>query len=63
MGDQPTDALWGIGSKTSRKLADIGLANSGRARGGRRIDARVSVRSEDGSVAAPARDRRGAGRR
>ena len=25
MGGQPTDALWGIGSKTARKLADIGL--------------------------------------
>ena len=25
MGGQPTDALWGIGSKTARKLADLGL--------------------------------------
>jgi DNA polymerase-4 len=25
MGPQPTDALWGIGSKTARKLADIGI--------------------------------------
>ena len=25
MGDKPTDALWGIGSKTSRKLAELGI--------------------------------------
>ncbi|MDN5858464.1 MAG: DNA polymerase IV [Pseudonocardia sp.] len=25
MGDRPTDALWGIGTKTARKLADRGL--------------------------------------
>ena len=25
MGGRPTDALWGIGSKTARKFADIGL--------------------------------------
>jgi DNA polymerase IV len=25
MGDRPTDALWGIGRKTARKLADAGL--------------------------------------
>ena len=25
MGDRPTDALWGIGRKTSRKLADLGI--------------------------------------
>jgi DNA polymerase IV len=25
MGDRPTDALWGIGSKTARKLAALGL--------------------------------------
>jgi DNA polymerase-4 len=26
LGDQPTDALWGIGTKTSRKLAEMGIA-------------------------------------
>ncbi len=26
MADRPTDALWGIGSKTAKKLADIGLS-------------------------------------
>jgi DNA polymerase IV len=26
MGDRPTGALWGIGPKTARKLADLGLA-------------------------------------
>ncbi len=26
MGHRPTDALWGIGAKTSRKLADLGIA-------------------------------------
>ena len=26
MGDRPTDALWGIGTKTARKLAALGLA-------------------------------------
>jgi DNA polymerase-4 len=25
MGDRPTDALWGIGRKTARKLADLGI--------------------------------------
>jgi DNA polymerase-4 len=25
MGDRPTDALWGIGSKTARKLAGLGI--------------------------------------
>ena len=25
MGDRPTDALWGIGSRTSRKLAELGI--------------------------------------
>ena len=25
MGDRPTDALWGIGRKTARRLADLGL--------------------------------------
>jgi DNA polymerase-4 len=25
MGDRPTDALWGIGSKTARKLAELGI--------------------------------------
>ncbi len=25
LGDQPTDALWGIGAKTARRLADIGI--------------------------------------
>src|SRR6195952_510927 len=25
MGDRPTDGLWGIGRKTARKLADLGL--------------------------------------
>ena len=25
MGDRPTDALWGIGSRTARKLAELGL--------------------------------------
>ena len=25
MGERPTDALWGIGAKTARKLADLGL--------------------------------------
>lgn len=25
MGDRPTDALWGIGPKTARKLADLGV--------------------------------------
>ncbi len=25
MGDKPTDALWGIGTKTARKLADLGI--------------------------------------
>jgi DNA polymerase-4 len=25
MGPQPTDALWGVGAKTARKLADIGI--------------------------------------
>lgn len=26
MGDRPTDALWGIGAKTARKLAELGLS-------------------------------------
>ncbi|WP_214368691.1 DNA polymerase IV [Pseudonocardia sp. H11422] len=26
MGERPTDALWGIGRKTARKLADLGLS-------------------------------------
>lgn len=26
MGDRPTDALWGVGDKTSRKLAEMGIA-------------------------------------
>jgi nucleotidyltransferase/DNA polymerase involved in DNA repair len=26
LGDLPTDALWGIGSKTARKLAELGIA-------------------------------------
>ena len=26
MGDRPTDALWGIGAKTARKLAGIGIS-------------------------------------
>lgn len=26
MGDRPTDALWGIGRKTARKLADLGVS-------------------------------------
>jgi DNA polymerase-4 len=26
MGDRPTDALWGVGSRTARKLADMGIA-------------------------------------
>jgi DNA polymerase-4 len=26
MGDRPTDALWGIGSKTARRLAALGIA-------------------------------------
>jgi nucleotidyltransferase/DNA polymerase involved in DNA repair len=26
LGDRPTDALWGIGAKTSRKLAGLGIA-------------------------------------
>jgi DNA polymerase-4 len=25
MGDRPTDALWGIGAKTARRLADLGI--------------------------------------
>ncbi len=25
MGDRPTDALWGVGTKTARKLAELGL--------------------------------------
>jgi DNA polymerase-4 len=25
MGDRPTDALWGIGTKTARRLADLGI--------------------------------------
>jgi DNA polymerase-4 len=25
MGDRPTEALWGVGAKTSRKLADMGI--------------------------------------
>lgn len=27
MGDRPTDALWGIGAKTSVKLAELGITN------------------------------------
>jgi nucleotidyltransferase/DNA polymerase involved in DNA repair len=26
LGDRPTDALWGIGAKTARKLAELGIA-------------------------------------
>jgi len=26
LGDQPTDALWGIGAKTAKKLAELGIA-------------------------------------
>ena len=26
MGDRPTDALWGVGTKTARKLAELGIA-------------------------------------
>jgi DNA polymerase-4 len=26
MGDRPTDALWGVGSRTARKLSDMGIA-------------------------------------
>ncbi len=26
MGERPTDALWGVGSRTARKLADMGIA-------------------------------------
>jgi DNA polymerase-4 len=26
MGDRPTDALWGVGAKTSAKLADLGIS-------------------------------------
>jgi nucleotidyltransferase/DNA polymerase involved in DNA repair len=29
MGSRPTDALWGIGSKTARKLASVGIATVG----------------------------------
>ncbi|SDC60948.1 DNA polymerase IV [Actinokineospora iranica] len=29
MADRPTDALWGIGAKTARKLADLGFATVG----------------------------------
>jgi DNA polymerase-4 len=29
MGDRPTEALWGIGSRTARKLADLGLVTVG----------------------------------
>jgi nucleotidyltransferase/DNA polymerase involved in DNA repair len=33
LGDLPTDALWGIGAKTARKLSELGIATVGRLAG------------------------------
>ena len=59
MGGQPTDALWGIGSKTARKLAELGLRTVAELAAVDESTTRVGVRPEDRSVAAAARDRRG----
>ena len=59
MDDRPTDALWGIGAKTARKLAGIDIATvadlAAAGRGRPRGDVRASIRP----VAHPARSRGG----
>ena len=52
LGDLPTAALWGIGSKTSRKLAGARHHHGPGARGDRRVGARRPVRPHQRPVAA-----------
>ena len=55
MGQRPTDALWGIGSKTSKKLAALGIDTVDAAGALRRPDAGRAARPDDGPVVPPAR--------
>jgi DNA polymerase-4 len=56
LGDRPPEALWGIGAKTARKLAELGTGG-GRAGGGRPEAARRQVRPGDRAVAGADRPR------
>ena len=58
MGDRPTTALWGIGSKIGKRLAALGHPHRARARRVRRPDAGRRDRADDGAVVPPARPRR-----
>ena len=52
LGDRPTDALWGIGAKTARKLRELGIVTVRAAGRHRRGGARRAIRSHERAVAA-----------
>ncbi len=58
MGERPTTALWGIGSKTGKKLAALGIDTVDQLAQLRRPGARRRDRPDDGAVVPPARPRR-----
>ena len=53
LGDRPTDALWGIGAKTARRLAELGIHTVTGARRRRPGGAGRGVRAGDRAVAGP----------
>ena len=57
MGDRPTTALWGIGSKTAKKLAALGIDTVDPAGAVGRAGAGGGARADDGAVVPPHRPR------
>ena len=57
LGDRPPDAIWGIGAKTTAKLAALGITTVRQLAGGRPGPAGPGVRPHDRPLAGPARQR------
>ena len=57
MGDRPTEALWGIGTKTAGKLAELGISTVRQLIERRSRSDAGALRPDDGSVVRDARPR------